>query len=560
MAVFDETKQDKKLEELREREAEDLAHLLAARYAIPYIDLTKFSINTDALRLISEADARTAGIALFAVSGKKLEGAIISPKNEKLKQVLQELVDKKYDVSLSIGSESSLQRAWARYSEVSLATKSQAGLIDISNEELSRYLTTVKTVNDLKAQTEEIIKTSSSHGVSRLLELVLAGAVAIGSSDIHFEPEEEGMRLRFRLDGVLQDLATLSKEVYLLLLSRIKLISSLKLNIKGSAQDGRFSIRLDGGSIEIRTSVIPGSYGETVVLRVLDPASIAISLDELGIPTQLAKIVEIEIKKPNGMVLVTGPTGSGKTTTLYAFLKKVNQSGTKIITIEDPIEYHLKGISQTQTSAEKGYTFAEGLAAALRQDPDIIMIGEIRDGETAKVAINSALTGHLVFSTLHTNTAAGAIPRLVDLGANPKVLSSAVSIALAQRLVRKLCAACKTPGSATEAERAIIEETLAGIRAKGIETPSETTIWKEQGCPVCNGTGYKGRIGIFEGVLMTGAIEKILSTSVSERDIITAAQDQKILTMSEDGVLKVLAGVTTIEELSRVIDLENLNR
>lgn len=243
-------------------------------------------------------------------------------------------------------------------------------------------------------------------------------------------------------------------------------MSGLKLNIKQSAQDGRFSIKAGDLEIEIRTSVIPGAYGESIVLRVLNPKSIALSFEQLGVSDELFRIFDREIHKPNGLILLTGPTGSGKTTTLYAFLKRVNSPENKIITIEDPIEYHLKGISQTQVSKEKGYTFLSGLRSALRQDPDIIMVGEIRDTETAKIAINSALTGHLVFSTLHTNNSAGAIPRLIDLEINPKVMSSSLTLSIAQRLARKLCPYCKQADDPSSFERNLIEQVIVSIKKK----------------------------------------------------------------------------------------------
>ena len=556
MTQIDDTSPLRKLDEIREREEEDLAHILSGRYNLPYIDLTKVSINSDALKLIPEDLARRAGVALFSMAGKNLEAAVLSPRNESLAPLLADLAEKHYNVALHVASGTSLERAWSRYAEISSATKSQAGLIDISEEELGKYSSSVRTIDDIRTSIVETLKTAKSHGTSKLLELILAGAIAIDASDIHLEPEESSARLRLRLDGVLQDVAELKKEAYVLILSRIKLISALKLNIKGAAQDGRFSIKLGDVEIEIRTSVTPGAYGEGVVLRVLNPRSIEISFEELGIPPRLRSVVDIEIEKPNGMVLVTGPTGSGKTTTLYTFLKKINVPGSKVITIEDPIEYHLKGVSQTQVNTEKGYTFVEGLRAALRQDPDILMIGEIRDHDTAGVAINSALTGHLVFSTLHTNDASGAIPRLVDLEVNPKVISSAVSITLAQRLVRKLCKACKAKADLSVADRAILDAVIADIAKKEPESiPKQIVAYRAVGCSECNNTGYKGRIGIYEGVRMTAEVEKVISGSVSEREISDAAEAQKLLWMREDGVVKLLAGVTSLEELKRVIDL-----
>ncbi len=382
----------------------------------------------------------------------------------------------------------------------------------------------------------------------------------MNASDVHFESGEEDVRLRYRLDGVLVDVLTFDHETYKQILSRLKLLSGLKLNINDEAQDGRFSIKIKGAEIELRTSILPGNYAETLVLRILNPQSISVPLEELGMEEGLRKRIEKEITKPNGMILTTGPTGSGKTTTLYAFLRKVNSPESKIITIEDPIEYHLKGIVQTQVD-KKNYGFASGLRSALRQDPDIIMIGEIRDSEVAETAINAALTGHLVFSTLHTNDAAGSFPRLIDLGISEKVLSSAVNVAMAQRLLRKLCVTCKKQRPATPAEQKIIDTILADLSNKAL-LPAQTNMVyaaPEGGCPECHGRGYKGRIGIYEAIFMDSAIETILREKPSEREVALAAKPQGIPTMRQDGVLKALRGVTSLEELGRVVDLDFAN-
>jgi type II secretory ATPase GspE/PulE/Tfp pilus assembly ATPase PilB-like protein len=281
-----------------------------------------------------------------------------------------------------------------------------------------------------------------------------------------------------------------------------------------------------------------------------------VPLEDLGIEEKLRGRIEKEIAKPNGMILTTGPTGSGKTTTLYAFLRKINDPGTKIITIEDPVEYHLQGIVQTQVD-KKTYTFAAGLRSALRQDPDIIMVGEIRDDEVAATAINAALTGHLVFSTLHTNDAAGAFPRLIDLGVSEKVLSSSINVAIAQRLLRKLCSACKVQRAPTADEQAIIDRAITSIVDRSFVPAATNTLWaaSPKGCPECHGRGYKGRIGIFEAIFMDSKIEEILRSKPSEREVAEAAKPQAIPTMEQDGVLKVLRGVTSLEELGRVVDL-----
>ncbi|MBX4209568.1 GspE/PulE family protein, partial [Candidatus Parcubacteria bacterium] len=436
------------------------------------------------------------------------------------------------------------------------STETKAGALDISSEDIRTFLSQIKSVEDVKKSITEILKLKKGFRISKILEIVLSGGLANKASDIHIEPEESYVRLRYRLDGVLTDILQFDLETFGLLLSRIKLLSGLKLNIKSEAQDGRFSVKIGEDDIEIRTSILPGAYNESVVMRLLNPKSIQVPLEDLGIPTKLLGIILKEIAKPNGMILTTGPTGSGKTTTLYAFLRKIHKPDIKIITIEDPIEYHLPGIVQTQVNSEKNYTFALGLRSALRQDPDVIMVGEIRDSETATTAINSALTGHLVFSTLHTNDAAGAFPRLIDLGVNPRVISSAVTIALAQRLVRKLCPACKKEEPIASPDKESIERVLASIADKSEIPEKHDTYWKPVGCAACNQTGYQSRVGLYEGIVVDAALNKVIETSASEQEIAKAATAQGILTMLQDGVLKVLRGVTSLQELERVISVE----
>lgn len=558
MSDFQDAQSQKKLDAFKIQEAEDLAQILSSKYGIPYIDLNTISINTDALRLIDEPVARDSKIAAFQMTGKKVSLAILSPANPKVEPVLNFLKERDYIPVPYLASERSLERAWSRYGEISKATASKAGLVDISKELLAEILHETKGVEDVKRQIKELTKDNKTQGVSRILEIIIAGALATKASDIHIEPQEEQVRLRYRLDGILHDVDLFSHTVYKLIVSRIKLISALKLNIKNASQDGRFTIGADEKDVEVRTSVLPGVYGETIVMRLLDPDSISIDLEMMGIEEKLLKILNDEIKKPNGLILTTGPTGSGKTTTLYAFLRKVNDSGTKIITIEDPVEYHMKGISQTQVNEEGGYTFLEGLRSALRQDPDIIMVGEIRDTETAKIAINSALTGHLVFSTLHTNDATGAIPRLVDLGVNPKIISSALTVAMAQRLVRKLCDSCKKSISPNESDSKMIALVSKLIKEKrqDIDVPNGKQIWVAgDGCEKCHGVGYTGRTGVFEAIIVDPDVTKVISEKVNSQDIKDAAKKQGILDMREHGVLKVLQGITSIEELERVVEL-----
>ena len=557
MVVFGDSEEQKRLEFLRKREEEELAQVLSAKYGVEYVDLSLVAINVDALRVITEEEARATEAAAFGRIGKKLSVAVRAPENPKVKALVAKLTDLGYDVTLYMCSQESLARAYLRYADLSYATESKAGVFELSPEELEQLVAKVGNLQDISKLIEEAIELKKAYRITRILEVILAGGLATGASDIHFEPEEQLVRLRYRLDGVLVDVLTFDHETYRLTLSRLKLLSGLKLNVEGDAQDGRFSIKIKGDEIELRTSILPGNYQETMVLRILNPKSIGVPLEELGLEPKLRQRVEKEINKPNGMILTTGPTGSGKTTTLYAFLRKVNSPQSKIITIEDPIEYHLQGIVQTQVD-KKNYTFANGLRSALRQDPDIIMVGEIRDAEVAETAINAALTGHLVFSTLHTNDAAGSFPRLIDLGIDEKVISSAVNAALAQRLVRKLCEKCKVQRAPKPEEQIIIDKFINAVVDKALVPADHSTMWEVNptGCDNCRGRGYKGRIGIFEAVFMDSTIEEILRSKPSEREIFTAARAQGIPSMPEDGILKVLRGITSLEELKRVVDLD----
>ncbi len=553
---FNEDKQNKRVEELHRREEEALAETLSKKYSLQYLDLSGISINTDGLRLVGEGPAREAGLAIFGIIGKKISVAVRTPNNPKVEEVLADLKARGFVPTIYMVSSVSLLRAWERYKDLSFAVETKAGILDISGEEIQKLLAKLKTLPDIKAEVGEVIKMKRAYRISRILETVLAGALSSAASDIHIEPEEAYVRLRYRLDGVLTNVLEFDRDTYGLLLSRIKLLSGLKLNIKGEAQDGRFSVNIDTSDIEVRTSIIPGAYGESIVLRILNPDTIALPMEELGIPENLFKILEHEIRKPNGMILTTGPTGSGKTTTLYAFMKRIHTPQVKIITIEDPIEYHLPGIVQTQV--EKNYSFPQGLRSALRQDPDVIMVGEIRDNEVAETAINAALTGHLVFSTLHTNNAAGSFPRLIDLGVNPKVMSSAISITMAQRLLRKLCVACKKEVPLEGEAKKTVMRIVGTIEDRKLVPLQSAVMWEAAGCEACGGIGYKGRIGIYEAIKMDRAIETLINENPSEREIWSVAKVQGILTMQQDGISKVLAGITSLPELMRVIDLEEL--
>jgi len=402
----------------------------------------------------------------------------------------------------------------------------------------------IKNISELKKNIE---KTSNTK-ITDLIEVIFGGAVDLDASDIHIEPEAEKSKIRLRVDGVLQDIAYIPMEIYQNVLSRVKLLAKIKMNVSDKSQDGRFSLlfsaeQIKETPIEIRVSTLPAENGESLVFRILNPKNL-IGLGDLGLRKDLLTLFRKEIKKPNGMIIVTGPTGSGKTTTLYAFLKEVRKPEIKIITIEDPIEYRLPGISQTQVK-DKEYDFASGLKSIMRQDPDVILVGEIRDLETANTALQASLTGHLVFTTLHTNDAAGTIARLISLGANPSNIGPAINLAVAQRLVRKICPKCGTLRAPSPEELQKIKEGLGKV-VKNIKIP------QVKGCMYCNGTGYKGRVGIFEAFLIDNEIEKFIVTVPSISALKEKAIKRGMTTMKQDGLVKVLAGVTTLEEVERV--------
>jgi len=414
----------------------------------------------------------------------------------------------------------------------------------------SAFLEKIKNIPQLEKKIEEFLTKSTSE----LVATILAGAISLNASDIHIEPEEEKVRLRMRIDGVLQDVLIFDLKTYRLLLSRIKLLSKLKLNVTNRPQDGRFSILIGKTVIEIRTSTLPAEWGETIVMRTLNPENL-IEIEALGLRKDLAEVLNKEIRRPNGMILVTGPTGSGKTTTLYAVLKRINSPEIKIITIEDPVEYHLKGLSQTQVDPSRGYTFANGLRALMRQDPDVILVGEMRDLETAEIACQAALTGHLVFSTLHTNDAAGAIARLVDLGVRPATIAPALNMIIAQRLPRKVCKKCFELIPSSEEQRVKIKKDLEKIKKEILPSnffDPNFKIPKINGCEDCNFTGYRGRIGIYEFFQVDDEIEKFILTNPSIVAVRELAIKKGMVLMHQDGLIKVLEGKTTIEEIERV--------
>ncbi|OGL67269.1 hypothetical protein A2856_04335 [Candidatus Uhrbacteria bacterium RIFCSPHIGHO2_01_FULL_63_20] len=418
--------------------------------------------------------------------------------------------------------------------------------VKITDEELSRFQGELKSYGD-------IAKVLQNASVTDVMTVMMAAGFAFGVSDVHVEAEEAKVAVRFRIDGVLQDVASLPHDIWKKLVSRVKLVSGLKINVNDRPQDGRFTIFLKSGDTDVRVSTIPTNWGESVVMRILKPGSIAVDFATLGFRPLVQAKLEKEIAKPHGMLITTGPTGSGKTTTLYAILRKLNTADVKIITLEDPIEYKLEGINQSQIDHAKSYTFANGLRSILRQDPDVVMVGEIRDLETAEVAINAALTGHLMLSTLHTNDASGSLPRLLSMGVKPFLIAPAFNAVIGQRLVRKIHEACKEPFDVPEDQVETVKRILGELPEKsGEKPPTEWKFFHGKGCDACNGSGYKGRVGIYEVLLMDDAIRAALSESLSEYNVRELAKAQGMVTMAQDGMLKAIDGLTTVDEVLRV--------
>ena len=425
-------------------------------------------------------------------------------------------------------------------------------MVDVDHE----YISHNKTATDL-------LTNKIGAPVSQLVNLILLGAVKQKASDIHFEPFENRTRIRYRVDGVMYEQTAPPKSMESSLISRLKVMAHLDIAEKRQPQDGMAKVKVGKREIDMRVSTVPVAEGERIVLRLLDKTTAMTSLENLGMNSNVKKNFDKLLKQTNGIIIVSGPTGSGKTTSLYSFMNKVYSPEVKILTIEDPIEYHLAGISQTQVNRSKGYDFLSGLRAALRQDPDIVMVGEIRDSETASIAVNASLTGHLVLSTLHTNSAAGVIPRLIDLGVSPQILAAALSVSIAQRLVRKICKNCSKQSLPNQRQetliRNILKEALKNnkpLADYGMNIDQKIMLSKGSGCSECNGTGYKGRIGLFEAIITDDTIEELLNKKPSEQDVRRVAEKQGLLNMREDGIIKILNGTTTLEEVEKVIDLE----
>ncbi len=539
---------ERKQREIQEHDLERVTAVKAASIGVHYVNLINFPISHEALQLIKEEEARQFGIICFFYGDGGFRLASTNPLGTEAQNKLRKLKKSLFTTNgeIYLVSEPSLQHALLLYKNLPKFIPSVEG-VEISEANLKKFESEINSFENLAAKIKEV-------NMSDVIVLLIATALKLNSSDIHIEAEEHTVIVRLRVDGVLQPAATIDKDRWHQIISRLKVLSKVKINIENKPQEGRFTIFTSAEEIAVRSSFLPTAFGESVVMRLLHASSIKLSFDTLGLSDQALEKLKTEIGKPNGLILVTGPTGAGKTTTLYAALNYLNKPGTKIITLEDPIEYQLENINQSQVNEASGFTFSSGLRSVLRQDPDIVMVGEMRDLETAEIGIRAALTGHLVLSTVHTNDAASAIPRLLDLGIKPYLLSPAVNAIIGQRLVRRLCPDCKVPQELKPEDIEKIKKILAVISpTANIDVPKTIpTVYKAQGCEKCNHIGYLGRIGIYEVLLMSQSIKELTAANAPSFKILEQAIENGMVTMLQDGILKCLNGITSLEEVYKV--------
>ncbi len=502
-------------------------------------------VSEEILNLIPQNSAKNYNIVAFDKKENTLYVAALSPEDQKVQEVLRFLAQKlQMDVAFYLISRKDLKKLWQGYEKFSSE-------IEEAINSLKKGSITFKPPTKLINLEEALNSAGKEAPIIKIVSAILKHGVHSKASDIHIEPLRNKLRIRYRLDGTLHSSLYLPIELLSPIVSRIKILSSLKIDENRVPQDGRFSTLIDDKEIDYRVSTFPTAVGEKVAIRILDPEIGLKKLKDLGLVGRSREIVEKAIKRPYGMILITGPTGSGKTTTLYALLQELDREKINIVTLEDPVEYFIEGINQSQIKPDIGYTFASGLRQILRQDPDVILVGEIRDEETAALAVHASLTGHLVFSTLHTNSSIGAIPRLIDMGVPLYLLPSALSVIVAQRLVPRLCPFCKKEVLPTKEITSIIEDSLKNIseeeKKKRIKQTSPYKVFQSQGCPKCNNKGVKGRVALFEALEMTDELGLALGGGLDEGKIIEEAKRQGLVTMRQDGILKALEGIVSVE-------------
>ena len=521
----------------------------AKQLGLSYINIEKTPINPDLSSILTKEQA-TAGLLIpFFRIGKKLRIAIQDPQNQTAIALIEELKTQDYLLNINLASDQGIISAIDRLYKAAEKTTSQI-ITQINEADIQTYEKEIQNLSELQGKLKSI---TAEEG----LNLINLGAIKTNASDIHYQPEEGRVIGRFRIDGVLQTIFEMDPKIFANLANQLKYKSGLKLNIDNIPQDGRYRFIVNGRKIDVRVSSLPTEFGETFVCRLLDNKKGFLNFEEAGFIGRNLKLMEHAVKIAHGMILITGPTGSGKTTTLYSLLDKFNTPEKKVITLEDPIEYHLSGISQSQINVKRGYDFADGLRSILRQDPDVVMVGEIRDFATAETAAQASLTGHVLLSTLHTNSAIESIPRLVNIGLQSFMIAPALHMIVAQRLVRQLCPNCRQKQPITEIEKRIFDEICQAIQKITTEiacqTPNE--LWHPVGCDQCSHTGYLGRLGIHEILIIDEPIKRLIMDQKSSNDIILKAREQGMLTMREDGLLKVLQDKTTLEEVQRVTQI-----
>lgn len=530
----------------------ELQKFYAYILGIPFVDLSKEAIPADILHIVPEPIAKKSHVVAFEKSGQNLKVAMLNP--DDLQTI--DFIKKKTGLKIvsCLTTTESINQALRQYEK---SLKAEFG--DILNPGDSI------TENAEAEQSESLETVAQGIPVIRVVDTLIKHAILQSASDIHIEPEEKEVHVRYRIDGILHDAMTLPKDIASGIVARIKVLSNLKLDEHRLPQDGRFKIENEDHRISFRVSILPVFDGEKIVMRLLDESSRGLTLEKMGFDGVALEIVHREIKKPNGMVLVTGPTGSGKTTTLYTVMDILNTTEVNISTVEDPVEYRMPRINQTQVSPKIGMTFASALRALLRQDPDIIMVGEIRDEETLEIALHAAMTGHLVLSTLHTNSAAAAIPRMLDMGAEPFLVASTTNVVIAQRLVRRLCPDCREEYHLKKTEIATLGKTFnideifaflkvaPSLKGKFSENDWESiSFYRAKGCDQCGGEGYRGRLGIYEVLEMTTGVRKLVTESATTEMIEDFAKKEGMATMTEDGFAKAFQGMTSLEEIMRV--------
>ncbi len=519
---------------IEEREAQGRAKSLG----MDYVNLLNFPMDLQSLSVFSEQEAKDSESVPFYKDKHDIRIGTCNPENPLLKTKFVELA-KGFHPKLYFISQSSYLGTLKYYSKVVRPT--------------SRFQETIQFGAGALEDMQELLDNPATPA-TEMLNAIFGNAVAQNSSDIHLEPEDHVVKVRYRVDGVLHDAAKMPKTAQRAVISRIKLQAKLKLNIENESQDGRFTVMNDGQPLDVRVSILPSSYGESIVLRLLGVGAINLKISDLGFTGKASQIITEQLAKPNGMILTTGPTGSGKTTTLYAFIHELNDPGVKIITLEDPVEYKVEGIQQTPIDHRVDFNFAKGLRAVLRQDPDIVMVGEIRDPETAETALQAALTGHVVLSTLHTNDSAGAVPRLVTMGVKPFTIAPALNAIIAQRLVRRLCQKCIQPAEVPTALMEKVKQILTDIpESAGVKVPTALNFFHSPGCEACSGIGYKGRVGVYEVIEVNDILRELILKEPSIIDIKKLARENGTITMAQDGLLKALEKLTDIEEVFRVV-------